>query len=259
MSIKFDIYSYRDYKTHTFQTSGDLLDMITPDQIRAARALKGWSQGELAARTGLAVPTIANIEIGKQEPSVKTMDKIMHAFEINGIEFIADRGVQKRQNQTQVFRGAAELERFYEDIYLSLKSNNQEVLVGNVDEREFVKNLGPDLAKRHMDRMVELDAHYKILLCEGDYYFKGVYADYRWVEEKDFQSIPFYVYGDKLAIILWLDEPVIFLIESTEAANVYREKFNGLWKKSIKPPANPKKEAAAHKEIDDFLSKKAGK
>lgn len=213
--------------------------MITPDQIRAARALKGWSQTDLAERTGLAVPTIANIEISKQEPGVKTIDKIVRAFDVNGIEFIGDRGVQCKEQNTQVFKGQEQFRLFYDVIYCALKNNNEDVLVGNVDEKEFVRFLDEETLLLHVKRMQELNAHYKILLCEEDYYFPvTVYAEYRWVKKEDFSSIPFYVFADKLAIILWLDEPLVFLINDAKAANVYKEKFLEQWKNAKKPPKN---------------------
>lgn len=217
--------------------------LITPDQIRAARALKGWSQGDLAARTGLAVPTIANIEISKQEPGAKTLQKIMQAFEINGIEFITDRGVQKKQNQTKVFRGVKDFAKFYQDIYETLSEEGGEVVVANADEREFLSYLDDESILNHQINMRNLSDKitYKILIKEDDIYFAAnSYAEYRWTPKEDFQSIPFYVYGNKLAIILWLDEPLVFLIESDEASSIYREKFSTLWKKSIIPDVKPK-------------------
>lgn len=216
--------------------------MITPDQIRAARALKGWSQGELAARTGLAVPTIANIEIGKQEPSVKTMDKIVKAFDIDGIEFIGNRGVQRKQEQIKIFRGAKDFTKFYGDIYDTLSQKGGDVVVANVDEREFLSYLDDESILTHQLNMRELvpHVHYKILIKEGDVYFAAnSYAEYRWTPKEEFQSIPFYVYGDKLAIILWLDEPLVFLIENIEASSIYREKFSGLWQNALIPDVSP--------------------
>jgi len=211
---------------------------ITSNQIRAARALKNWSQSELAERTGLAVPTIANIEAGKQEPSARTLEKIHKVFLVSGIEFMGVNGVQKLQSTTQVFRGQDGMRQFYDDIYFTIKSEKQEVLVGNVDEREFIKVMELDLLTLHMNRMVDVGASYKILIKEGDYYFAvSNYAEYRWIPEEDFQSIPFYVYGDKLAIILWLrDEHIVFLLNSKEAADIYREKFNILWQNALIPP-----------------------
>lgn len=214
--------------------------LITADQIRAARALKNWSQTDLAERTGLAVPTIANIELGKQAPGKNTIEKIIDAFAIGGIEFIGETGVQKRQQTSIVFRGTAELHKFYELIYENVRGDDSEILVGNVDERDFVKHMDEHTLQLHLDRMKELGAHYKILVCEGDYFFPvSVYAEYRWISKEEFSSIPFYVFADKLAIILWLDEPVVFLLNDPAAANLYREKFMDQWKKSKKPPKNP--------------------
>ncbi len=215
--------------------------LITADQIRAARALKNWSQTDLAERTGLAVPTIANIELGKQMPGKNTIEKIIVSFETAGIEFLGERGVQKKEQTTQVFRGQAQFKQFYDVIYQSLKDNNDEVLVGNVDEREFIKNLDEETLQLHVERMKEIKSRYKILVCEGDYFFPvTTYAEYRWMNKEDFSSIPFYVFADKLAIILWLDEPLVFLINDAAATAVYREKFMGQWKQSKKPPKSDK-------------------
>lgn len=214
--------------------------LITTDQIRAARALKNWSQTDLAERTGLAVPTIANIELGKQDPGKNTVAKIINAFEAAGIEFIGERGVQKKEQKTQVFRGQQQFKQFYDVIYETLKENNEDVLVGGVDEREFVRSLDEETLIIHVARMKEVNAHYKILVCEDDYFFPvSVYSEYRWMKKEEFSSVPFYVFANKLAIILWLDEPLAFLIDDAAAANVYREKFMAQWKTSKKPPKSP--------------------
>ncbi|HEU4838622.1 MAG TPA: helix-turn-helix transcriptional regulator, partial [Micavibrio sp.] len=213
--------------------------LITADQIRAARALKNWSQTDLAERTGLAVPTIANIELGKQMPGKNTIEKIIDAFETAGIEFIGERGVQRKEQAIRVFRGHEELKSFYNVIYENVRENLDEILVGNVNERDFVRHMDAETLQLHLDRMKKLNAKYKILVCEDDYFFPvSSYAEYRWIKKEDFSSIPFYVFSDKLAIILWLDEPLVFLMEDSSAASIYREKFMQQWSKAKKPPKN---------------------
>lgn len=244
--------------------------LLTSDQIRAARALKNWSQTDLAEATGLAVPTIANIEAQKQEPSGKTLEKILVAFDKAGIEFIGDRGVQKKQSQIQIYSGIADFQKFYDEIYSTLQKSPGEVVVANVDEREFMSFLDDEKLLEHKENMLRLGdkVNYKILIKEGDIYFAASsYAEYRWTPAEDFQSIPFYVFGNKLAIILWLDEPLIFLIESTEASNIYREKFSVLWNSAKIPDV--KKEVYDEYRVNDPASvavikkkmgvKKAGK
>ena len=64
--------------------------MIYPCQIRAARALIGMSQQELAARSSVGLATIKRIEaVGSDiTGTVKTLVKIKKALEAAGIRFI---------------------------------------------------------------------------------------------------------------------------------------------------------------------------
>ena len=66
------------------------------------------------------------------------------------------------------------------------------------------------LGAEHLKKMEELKAKkvtYKILICEGDYFFPAEnFAEYRWLPKIQFSTVPFYVYGSKLAIMLFEDE-----------------------------------------------------
>jgi predicted transcriptional regulator len=63
-------------------------------QIKAARALLGWSQGDLAERSGISEPTIARLESleGQLGGRRDTANKIRKAIESAGIEFIDENG-----------------------------------------------------------------------------------------------------------------------------------------------------------------------
>ncbi len=62
--------------------------MITMEQIRAARAMLGLSQRELAQQAGLSTGTLNNIERGVQtDPKISTLRAIQQALEAEGIEF----------------------------------------------------------------------------------------------------------------------------------------------------------------------------
>lgn len=54
--------------------------MITPAQIRAARALIGWKQSDLAIASGVSEISIKNIERGATDPRSSTLDAIQRAF-----------------------------------------------------------------------------------------------------------------------------------------------------------------------------------
>jgi transcriptional regulator with XRE-family HTH domain len=63
-------------------------------QIKAARALLGWSQDELAAAAAISIPTIKRLEAGDGPLGGRreTGDQICNALQLAGIEFIAENG-----------------------------------------------------------------------------------------------------------------------------------------------------------------------
>ena len=68
--------------------------MITIRQVKAARALLGWSQGDLAQRSGVSEPTIAKLKSAEGELGGRegTGEKIRKAIENAGVEFIDENG-----------------------------------------------------------------------------------------------------------------------------------------------------------------------
>jgi CheY-like chemotaxis protein/DNA-binding XRE family transcriptional regulator len=63
--------------------------MITLEQIRAARAMLGLKQHDLAKKAGISTGTLNNIERGVQtDPKISTIRSIQQALESAGIEFI---------------------------------------------------------------------------------------------------------------------------------------------------------------------------
>lgn len=60
--------------------------MILKEQIRAARAMLNIKQSELAAKAGISLATLNNIERGA-DSRVSTLQKIAQALESEGIEF----------------------------------------------------------------------------------------------------------------------------------------------------------------------------
>ena len=63
---------------------------ISADQCRAARALIGWSQDQLAEASLVAKATIANFESAKRNPYPRTLDDLRAALEAAGVVFQAD-------------------------------------------------------------------------------------------------------------------------------------------------------------------------
>ena len=68
--------------------------MVSIRQIKAARALLGWSQADLARHSSISEPTIARLETadGQLGGRVNTAARIVEALEKAGIEFIDENG-----------------------------------------------------------------------------------------------------------------------------------------------------------------------
>lgn len=64
-----------------------LLQMITGAQIRAARALLGWTQGELSTAAKISERAVGMVEGRGADPSDKTLLKMQSAMEAAGIVF----------------------------------------------------------------------------------------------------------------------------------------------------------------------------
>ncbi|KTE20543.1 XRE family transcriptional regulator [Sphingopyxis sp. H050] len=85
--------------------------MITSQQMKAARALVGLDQRQLAERAGLSLPTIQRMEAsgGQVRGVVETLVRVIDALEVAGIEIIGEnasssgsgRGVRLREPMDQ--------------------------------------------------------------------------------------------------------------------------------------------------------------
>lgn len=207
--------------------------MPTIEQIRAARALVGWSQGELAKFAGLSQTGIARIENGTNQPNSSTLDKIVRAFDAAGIEFIGNSGLRKKSGDIKILRGSEGFVQFIYDVHNTVSQRGGEICVSNVNERNFdrwqAQNREDYLAK--MSSLAKKkNFTFKILVEEGDHHHVASYAEYRSVKRENFSTVPFYVYGDKMAIILFSEDDVsIYIIENKEIADAQRKQFDVIW------------------------------
>ena len=72
--------------------------MITPQQLRAARALLGMDQRALAKASRLSLPTIQRMEAsdGVIRGNVESLMKLIAALERAGVELIGDGSVSEK-------------------------------------------------------------------------------------------------------------------------------------------------------------------
>jgi hypothetical protein len=92
----------------------DVFDMITSQQLRAARAFLELDQRALAELSGLSLPTIQRMEAsdGVVRGNVDSLTKLIEALERAGIELVAEgavsqgggRGVRLKSPASQIPR-----------------------------------------------------------------------------------------------------------------------------------------------------------
>jgi transcriptional regulator with XRE-family HTH domain len=77
---------------------------MKPIQLKMARAAAGWGVRDLAKKAGVTANTVTRIENGA-DAKQSTLDKLQHALEAAGIEFIDENGggpgvrLRKRQQK----------------------------------------------------------------------------------------------------------------------------------------------------------------
>lgn len=66
---------------------------LTAEQCRAARGLLGWSQGDLAEKSGVSRVPLANFEAGHSKPYQRTIEKLRSALEQAGVVIVDPNGL----------------------------------------------------------------------------------------------------------------------------------------------------------------------
>jgi transcriptional regulator with XRE-family HTH domain len=211
--------------------------MITKYQIAAARALLEWTQDDLANASGVSKDMISKIESGKSAGSLKSIQSIEDGLLVAGIEFGENDSVKRSTAQIRVLKGQKGFLDFYDEVFEEIqRTGATSVSVSNVDERKFVQWQGDQL-EEHSARMNALGTNYKILIQNGDNYFPASdYAEYRWMPKGTFYSVPFYIFGKKVAMFIFDEnEPRIYILREPELTKVYKAQFESLWEQSTKP------------------------
>lgn len=212
--------------------------MISPAQIRSARAHLNLSQDEVAEAAGITKYTLSNIERGATEASSKSLEVLQAFFERRGLVFTPDDGVKMVKGDVRAYEGAAGFREFIDDVYNTLKEKPGTYCVSNVDENNWLKWTGPEQSRMLCDRLASIKgirAH--ILIKEGDDFTFAHHAEYRTIPADLFyDNTSFYVYGDKLALIHFETNNVtVRVLQNRYFSESFKLMFYRFWDKLSSP------------------------
>jgi len=215
--------------------------LITIEQIKAGRSLLSWSQADLAKAARISLPALGNLERGVVTPRLRTMQAIQKALETSGIEFIDTHGVTRHREamKIEMFEGKDAVRRLFDDIYTTMEAfGGGDLLVSGITEKEFVPMEGAALIGYMRKQHRHKNMRGRALVCEGDTHFVGKSEKniYRWVDKESFGLIPYYIYGDKYAVIHWGPPRRVVIIQNPSLAETHRRQFEKEWKQAKVPP-----------------------
>lgn len=214
------------------------IQMITPEQIRAARALLNWKQSDLAEKSGISLPSINNIERNIGSPRLSTLEALRGALQSAGIDFIGNNGVQKHSEifEMKEFQGDEFIEKLNDDLFQCMRGSDDVVMMYGIDDRMYPKH-APQQTIRYYEHQKKTGFVEKVLSRQEDTFFLSPVHCYRWTLPETVGLVPYYVYKDRIALIMWEKKRVI-LIRSQDIADTFQKQFEFLWDQAKPVPTD---------------------
>lgn len=212
--------------------------MITLGQIEAALGILRLKRPYLANSLGVNTATFNTYFTGQSEMKPSLNASIQEWFENSGILFIEDEGVKRNTASIVKYEGEIGFKSFMDDVFETIKETPGTYYVSNVNEKNWLRWLGQEDAKRRRDRTTALKGvNAKILIKTGDELQTATdYAEYRTLPESMFkEDVSHYIYGDKLALIKFSEKNVkVTAFKNTDFAEAQRIWFEAIWNQASK-------------------------
>jgi DNA-binding XRE family transcriptional regulator len=201
---------------------------ITVEQVKAARALLGWSQEDLANHASLTHNQISSFEFGRTKPS-DVLEIMYRTFMFHGIVFIKN-GVQFNPESVGTIEGEGWFSRLLDDVYTDLlDQKGAELVVFCADD----KVSSPEVNNRYR-KIRNAGIRMRQLVEEGNTYLMGALNEYRYIPKERFLNYVSIVYGNKVAICSETGKRAV-VFNDVNLAMTWRNIFNVLWDKLEQP------------------------
>ncbi len=206
--------------------------MITAKQIRAARALLGWSQQDLADAVNLSKPTIVDAEKTGHQSRPETLGQITGVFEDRGLEFMVG-GVRERDDLFSIIEGEDCALKLLDKAHNLLRDKRGEEILYYGASQERSSN---EIIKKSIE-IKEAGLTSRFLIKSNDTNIMEDIIQYRWMPDKLWlDSDAKTIFGDIVAyVITWQVNPKILILKDKRLADAERKIFNFVWDISAKP------------------------
>jgi transcriptional regulator with XRE-family HTH domain len=209
------------------------MHQIHAGQIKAARAYLDWTREDLAQATGLSINTIRNLELGFISPRGKTTFILRQAIEDAGLEFTEDKGIRPRTEDIKILQGPDSCDTLFEDILQTVKKKGGEIDAIFSTQEMMARSIGVT-EPNNPDRLDDLDALADVKCLLSKTIELSMFLsrfEFRTVPKHCVSPVPFFVYGDKHALVLPEGGEAFrfVVIRSLGLAQSYRSHFSDLW------------------------------
>jgi transcriptional regulator with XRE-family HTH domain len=191
--------------------------------IQTIRISQGLTQEQLANKAQISYATLIKVEAGAtKNPSARFVWKIAQALNTSFESLLAPR----------TFHGPHSVRQIWEDMLQTLRAPGEYMYISGVSEKQFLSS--EKEAFRSFIRQLKVRGFkQKILSQKGDKHFlKEEHIEYRVLPRKHFNPTPMYVYGDKLAVLVWGPPQQVIIIEQPLIADAYRKQFLFIWERA---------------------------
>ncbi|QQR69935.1 MAG: helix-turn-helix transcriptional regulator [Alphaproteobacteria bacterium] len=200
---------------------------LTPDQLRAARALLNISQDELANASGASLTSIRQFELGGITKLQQKTESALLSYLSEKIEFIGVRGVALREKDHLILEGENVIAQMFEDIHTHLRGQEGAEALFLCGSTPCL--FAPELVE-YCNALREADFTYRAICHKKD-----ATSPIR-TAPANFTPLPLQVvYGSTVAQMLGPDR--ILLVRTPMLAKGLKQTFEMLWEALPSPEA----------------------
>lgn len=206
--------------------------MISIRQMKAARALLGWTQTQLAKASGLHLNAVSKIEGEQVLPRQDTLSRIQSCFEAKGVKFRGQRGLELVEETFELarFEGQEAFRKLVDDITISVVGPGEEVL--NCLTSEFLfEHSGPVQTRRYFDHLKKTKTTERYLTDITQTRFRSAKKIYRGLPAAVLGTISFVLYANRVAFINWKNFEML-VIKNNSLAATYKAQFEFMWQQA---------------------------